>query len=522
MAHAAVSTKRGMDDLATKLTLFNFSNADYRSFPTIKRAIERHAPAALKRLYAHIRATPAAAAYFTSQDAMAHAESKQLQHWLELFSRAIDDQYVTRAERIGTIHARIGLDATWYISGYARVLESILPRMLSGSLLKPGAHRAVVQLVKASLLDMDIALGTYFRAEQEQRNAVIAQVGQVCDRMAQGDFTAQLGELPPEYQVLGTNLETMRQRMCETLAQVANATYQINNGAGDIRKASDDLSQRTEQQAASLEETAAAMDEITSTVRQTAASAVQANTVVDEVRAEAQHSGDVVSRAVEAMGGIERASTEISEIITVIDGIAFQTNLLALNAGVEAARAGEAGRGFAVVASEVRALAQRSAEAAKDVKTRINSSSRQVQAGVELVSETGKALQRIISRFAEVGGLVSQIAVSAEQQATGLQQVNTAVGEMDGVTQQNAAMVEQATAAARALSSEADELARQVARFRIDAESASGAAAADAGSRPVVHQLQQRAADAGRRIAASSRRSGGAAAAVASDDWSEF
>ena len=234
------------------------------------------------------------------------------------------------------------------------------------------------------------------------------------------------------------------------------------------------------------------------------------------------------------MNGIERASAEIGDIITVIDGIAFQTNLLALNAGVEAARAGDAGKGFAVVASEVRALAQRSAEAAKDVKAKINASSDQVATGVELVSETGKALQRIIGRIGEISALVGTIATSADQQATGLQQVNTAVSEMDGVTQQNAAMVEQATAAARSLADEAQALARQVDRFTL------GANAHPAGMSPpvrhaptpsAVHRLQARVAQVSREMTAPPRRKvaaagGGAAAAVApvasDDDWTEF
>jgi methyl-accepting chemotaxis protein len=255
-------------------------------------------------------------------------------------------------------------------------------------------------------------------------------------------------------------------------------------------------------------------------VRQAASGANRANSVVAEARVEAEQSGAVVSRAVDAMSGIERSSSEISEIISVIDGIAFQTNLLALNAGVEAARAGDAGKGFAVVASEVRALAQRSAEAAKDVKTRILASSQQVDAGVELVSETGKALQRIIGRFGEISTLVSQIAMAAEQQADSLQQINTAVSEMDGVTQQNAAMAEQATAAARTLSTEADELARQVARFAIGDSNSSTTAR----GRPMVHRLQERAAQAGRTIARQSKRSGRgpATAAATEQDWSEF
>jgi methyl-accepting chemotaxis protein len=289
----------------------------------------------------------------------------------------------------------------------------------------------------------------------------------------------------------------------------------VSAGAADIGQSSDDLSRRTEQQAASLEETAAAMDEITAAVKKTAEGANRADGVVGEARHEAEQSGDVVRRAVAAMTGIERSSAEISDIITVIDGIAFQTNLLALNAGVEAARAGDAGRGFAVVASEVRALAQRSAEAAKDVKTRNLASSEQVDVGVELVGETGKALDRIIVRIGEISGLVSTIATSAEQQATGLQQVNTAVSEMDGVTQQNAALVEESNAAARDLSDEADTLARQVARFRVGERAAPVVQAV-----PAVHKLQDRVAKASRRIARPAR--GNAAVAVREDDWSAF
>jgi len=373
------------------------------------------------------------------------------------------------------------------------------------------------------------AMEVFKRNAEDVRSAATAQevvvgaLGEGLTRLVSSDLSYRIeNAFPADYERLRTDYNRAMDSVASTMTAVTEATNGINSGATDIRQASDDLSQRTEQQAASLEETAAAMDEITSTVRQTAAGAVRANTVVEDARVEAERSGDVVRRAVQAMSDIERASKEISEIISVIDGIAFQTNLLALNAGVEAARAGEAGRGFAVVASEVRALAQRSADAAKDVKTRITASTQQVDTGVELVSETGKALDRIVARIAEINTLVGQIAIAAEQQATGLQQVNTAVSEMDGVTQQNAAMVEESTAAARSLAAEADELARHVARFKIDANGNRGTAPSAPSGRPVVHQLQQRAAEAGRRIAGQSRRGGGAAVAVAPDDWSEF
>ncbi|MFN3775722.1 methyl-accepting chemotaxis protein [Sphingomonas parapaucimobilis] len=365
----------------------------------------------------------------------------------------------------------------------------------------------------------------------EAQQIVVASLGKGLGELAGGNLTETIPTpFPAEYEKLRHDFNRAMESMGRAMGAVTTATHGINAGASDIRQASDDLSQRTEQQAASLEETAAAMDEITSTVRQTAEGANRANRAVADARIEAQQSGEIVRRAVDAMAGIERTSSEISEIISVIDGIAFQTNLLALNAGVEAARAGDAGKGFAVVASEVRALAQRSADAAKDVKSRILASSEQVESGVSLVSETGKALERIIHQIAEISTLVENIASSAEKQAVGLQEVNTAVSAMDGVTQQNAAMVEQATAAARSLAVEADGLAREISRFRIDNQPGHFPASVQP-----VHQLQQRVAAAGRRIAQAARPGaapaptqappasmGNAALAVSDDDWTEF
>ncbi|MCT8002946.1 methyl-accepting chemotaxis protein [Sphingomonas sanguinis] len=359
------------------------------------------------------------------------------------------------------------------------------------------------------------------QAAQAQQ-VVVSALGKGLSELADGNLTETIHTpFPADYEKLRTDFNRAMETLARAMGTVTVATHGINAGANDIRQASDDLSQRTEQQAASLEETAAAMDEITSTVRQTAEGANRANRAVSDARIEAEQSGEVVRRAVDAMAGIERASSEISEIISVIDGIAFQTNLLALNAGVEAARAGDAGKGFAVVASEVRALAQRSADAAKDVKSRILASSEQVESGVSLVSDTGKALERIIVQIAEISTLVEDIASSAEKQAIGLQEVNTAVSAMDGVTQQNAAMVEEATAAARSLAVEADGLAREIARFRINNPPGDSFV-----SPQPVHQMQQRAAAAGRRIVQASRAvpqsAGSAALAVNEDDWTEF
>ncbi|MDJ0277969.1 methyl-accepting chemotaxis protein [Sphingomonas sp. 2R-10] len=315
----------------------------------------------------------------------------------------------------------------------------------------------------------DAAIVAAEREAEQQR--VVATVGTGLESLARGQLDARIGDtLTGPFRKIGTDFDSAMAALADAMRAVAQSTGGIRNGASDISSASDDLSRRTEQQAASLEETAAALDQITATVRRTAAGAAQADTTMVATRGDAEDGARIVRDAVQAMSGIKRASDEISEIISVIDGIAFQTNLLALNAGVEAARAGDAGKGFAVVASEVRALAQRSADAASDVKSRILASGTQVERGVHLVGRTGEALERIVGRVAEISGLVAAIAKGADEQASGLQQVNIAVGEMDAVTQQNAAMVEESTAAARSLAEQAEALTHHVARFRLATE----------------------------------------------------
>ncbi len=385
----------------------------------------------------------------------------------------------------------------------------------------PDAARAdeLGRMSQAVLVFRDAAIGKA-QSDAEQRETV-AQLGVALGRLADADLTTKLTGFPPAYAALERDFNGAIAQLAGTLETVRACSAGIETGTGEISRASDDLSRRTEQQAASLEETAAAMDEITATVRQAASGAAKADSVVVETRTEAHAVGGIVRQAVDAMGGIERASAEISDIISVIDGIAFQTNLLALNAGVEAARAGDAGRGFAVVASEVRALAQRSADAARDVKTRITASVVQVDRGVALVGETGKALDRIIGRVEEIGGLVSTIASSATQQAQGMEQVNIAVGEMDGVTQQNAAMVEESNAAVRTLSTEAEELLRQVGRFNLPSGGRAAVSSAPVTIRPVWPAPPARSRPAA--VAPRPATRGALALKIeADDDWSAF
>jgi methyl-accepting chemotaxis protein len=287
-------------------------------------------------------------------------------------------------------------------------------------------------------------------------------------RLAAGDLTARLdAAFAADYEQLRSDFNTAMDRLQQAVQAVSRNAESIRGGSREVSQAAGGLSRRTEQQAASLEEAAAALDEITAGVRRTAEGAVEAGAVVRQAADDAARSALVVEEAMAAMAGIRGAAREIGTIVGVIDEIAFQTNLLALNAGVEAARAGDAGKGFAVVASEVRALAQRSADAAREIKQLISASTAQVDGGVQLVSRTGEALGRISGQVAAINDLAAAIAASAQEQAGGLQQVNAAVTELDRATQQNAAMIEESAAAALALDQETDELATLVGFSRV-------------------------------------------------------
>ncbi len=307
------------------------------------------------------------------------------------------------------------------------------------------------------------------------KQSAIGGMSRALDALAHGDLRYRITDgFTGDYAGLRQSFNSAVQQLEEAIAGVVSGAVGIQAGASEISQAADDLSRRTEQQAASLEETAAAIDQITATVRRSTEGAAQADAAAQEAKADAEESGETVRQAVAAMSAIEQSSQQIGQIIGVIDEIAFQTNLLALNAGVEAARAGEAGKGFAVVASEVRALAQRSAEAAKEIKVLISTSTRQVGDGAQLVGRTGEALQRMVARVGEISVLISEIAASSREQSLGLAQVNTAVNEMDKVTQQNAAMVEQSTAASHALLSESESLGESVRIFQTSQAPAAG------------------------------------------------
>jgi methyl-accepting chemotaxis protein len=345
----------------------------------------------------------------------------------------------------------------------------------------------------------------------ENRDFFFKEYTSAMQRLADGDLQARL-EKPfiKDYETLRETFNKAMERLQSTMKSVVATNEGMHRSTMEITNAVEDLSRRNETQAATLAETASAIDAITQTVRSAAEGAAAAREIVSLAKADATRGEKIVRDAIEAMGGIKQSSEKIGQIVGLIDEIAFQTNLLALNAGVEAARAGEAGKGFAVVATEVRGLAQRSAQAAKEINALISDSNAKVQVGVTLVTDSGDSLHSIVEQVARIDGAVNDIAASAETQSNGLREVNSAMHEIDRVTQQNAAMAEETSAAARTLANDGGELNALINRFQIGEtrESAPQRAAA----RPVA-QLKRTASGGGSAVRKSE---------AASEEWDEF
>ncbi|AWK86221.1 methyl-accepting chemotaxis protein [Azospirillum thermophilum] len=304
--------------------------------------------------------------------------------------------------------------------------------------------------------------------------SVIADLAEVLSGLAQGDLNKRVTrDYQGAFQRVKTDVNATSTKLAEIVGQISQAAETIASAASEVSLGSADLAERTEQQASSLEETAASMEELGATVRSNADNAQRANVMATEARSAAESGGGVATSAIEAMRRIEDASRKITDIIGVIDEIAFQTNLLALNAAVEAARAGDAGRGFAVVAQEVRQLAQRSAQASKEIKALILDSDSQVKDGVDLVKKAGDALEGIVSGVQQVASLISEMAAASSEQATALDEINATVAQMDEMTQKNAALVEETTAAAQAMSGQATDLKSLIGFFRLEQTAAA-------------------------------------------------
>jgi methyl-accepting chemotaxis protein len=508
-------------DIGRRLRYAGINDATGRRLRGFWRLARLSLPGILDAFYKHVEAEPVLAAMMGSR--RDHLKSAQASHWGRLFSGRFDQSYVEGVYRVGLAHKKIGMEPRWYIAGYQFVLNRLIRLAVLTLFWNPYLlWRTILALNKAVMLDMELAIFAYQNAIEaekiEQQETIIASVGVGLNALANGDLTHRVTtELSGPLQKLKTDFNDALPKLQQALVAVVQSIDTISTGASEIEQASDDLSRRTETQAASLEETAAALEEITATVKATASNAGKASAIVNKTKVAAQASGKIVEGTIAAMGQIEESSKQITDIIGVIDEIAFQTNLLALNAGVEAARAGDAGRGFAVVASEVRALAQRSSQAAKEIKTLIGASSGHVAAGVKFVDQSGEALKEMVGEIVQINELVTEISQATNQQSQGIEEVNAAVNQMDQVTQQNAAMVEQATAASHHLSSEAQNLAGLVSNFNVGI---TLTARAKAPAKPRVAAVAPR----GNRV----RRAAGGTpvtmqhGAAASSDWTEF
>lgn len=474
------------NSMSDRLDLFQITPAMSGQLRQIKPLIDRIIDPALEQYLNLIKSRPELRRLFRDEAHIESIRASVARHWKTLAAAEFDAEFEAERRRVGQAHARVGLDPVWYIGGYARILQSLIAKLADGrrgpaaALLRGTGFSAdlcpqISALVTVAMLDLELSLSIYLEQLEHERRKAQAEREDAWERMAVAfeclanrdlnvtvDAEAFLGN-----ERLASAFNQAVANMRDLISECRDSAGGIRSASKEIAEATEDLSRRTEQQAASLEQTTASVVSLSETVQESAGSAKQTDATVGRALADAKAGGEVVRETQTAMTQIEASAREMSQIISVIDEIAFQTNLLALNAGVEAARAGDAGKGFAVVASEVRTLAQRSAEAAKSIKSLIGSSGEHVSIGVERVKNTADVLTRTIAAFGEVSRQVNMMAAATETQANSIAEISTAVRYLDQMTQQNAAMVEQSSAAAASLATEADTMSNLLGRFSV-------------------------------------------------------
>ena len=489
MKAAPMTTSKSMD-ISDRLKFIGLDEHGSENIRSMKPVIERELPVALDRFYDKIRQTPEVSRFFSSDSHMNGAKSAQQDHWKAISDGRFDSGYTANVHKIGSVHATIKLEPRWYIGGYSMLTGHLIKEITkehwpaSGLFAKKGMTaeifgEAVESLIKAVMLDMDLAISVYIEeaevAKQAAQEEAIASERKMVSEVFGGAMSAIAAknlnyritdDLPDAYHSLRDDFNNSIEELASTVNNIGTSSSQILSGSKEIHTAADNLAKRTEQQAVAVEETAAALEETTTAMKTSTESAKEASALVATTKGNAEKSGEIVKQAISAMGKIEKSADEIASIIGVIDDIAFQTNLLALNAGVEAARAGESGKGFAVVAQEVRELAQRSASAAKEIKKLITTSSEDVKAGASLVNETGSELEVIVTSVNEINDYVVSIVSAASEQSIGLQEINQSVNNIDQGTQQNAAVAEQATAASHTLGEEVTKIDGMLREFK--------------------------------------------------------
>ncbi|WIY52686.1 methyl-accepting chemotaxis protein [Devosia sp. YIM 151766] len=496
------------DQFQTRLDFLGLDEAALARLAAAKPAVDAHLEPALSRFYDLLAAVPEVARFFDGKAGMNRVQGKQAQHWQAIADGALDADYYAASSRIGLRHAQIGLEPRWHIGGYGLIMETLVKGVvheLMAEALQPQKTRfgrqvprsaeavlasadamgeTLATLLKAIMLDIDIGVSAYFdklsadaRAIEEASRAkiqkAVAATGAVLRDVAAGDLTSRVtAELDPEFDQIKADTNAVVERLADIVGRLQQTSGSLKTATGEILAGANDLAERTTRQAATIEETAAAIEQLSAAVVDNAKRAVTANDKAQAVAASATHGGEAMKQANAAMNAIESSSSKISNIIGLIDDIAFQTNLLALNASVEAARAGEAGKGFAVVAVEVRRLAQSAANASSEVKALIETSAGEVRGGSQLVAEAAEALLDILAGAEESAGLIENIAAENRNQSRALEEVSVAMRQMDEMTQHNAALVEQTNAAIEQTESQASDLDGIIEVFRTGREAA--------------------------------------------------
>ncbi|MBD9371081.1 globin-coupled sensor protein [Rhizobium sp. ARZ01] len=486
-----MDARTGEEEISERLTFVGLgadeSNVLRQTAPVVMANID----AALAAFYKTIRATPQTRGFFDGDAAVARAGGRQKQHWATILTGEYGPGYLEAVRAIGSVHARIGLEPRWYIGGYALVMERLIEGLFAARQTQKGQSpfsmvrsrtrsqqdnlaKEVTVLVKAAMLDMELAISVYLdnleerrRETETQQIASLNQVAVALLQLADGDLGVSVDpsvSVKSERLVQGFNeaVESLRQ----VIGTVREAAANVQAGSAEIAGTSETANRQCERQAAALEETVASIRELADAIETSAETAQGASRTISGVMETAEDGVAIAQRAADAIRDIDTSSAKVTNIISVIDKIASQTSLLALNASVEAARAGDAGKGFAVVASEIRALAQRSADAAREIAGLIHANSNSISAGVSLVSETQSQLSSIADAIRHTGDLVHGIAQSARTQAASIAEISAATGQIDDATQRNAAVIEENAAASRSLATEAEALSRVVARFR--------------------------------------------------------
>jgi len=496
-----------MDQLAERLDFIGLDKTSLDALRSVEPMIAEHLPKALFRFYERLVQVPAVSKFFSGTSQMNRAQGSQINHWLAIATGRFDSNYIESARRIGLRHAQIGLEPRWYIGGYGLIVETLIDGVAKDFMArqmvpakrgmfarKPdpeAVNQAVGELsvalsamMKSVMVDIDMAVSVYFEkvlADAQTRDRENADkaawaadlTGEVLQRLAAGDLTEQItAEFEGGFEKIKHDTNALVDRLREIMLQLRSTSSQLRTATGEILAGANDLSERTTKQAAAIEETSASMEELAKTVTENARMAEQAADTARRAAQTAEAGGEMMTKVTQAMERISGSSSKISNIIGIIDDIAFQTNLLALNASVEAARAGDAGKGFAVVAVEVRRLAQSAASASADVKALVETSVEEVTNGEGLVHSAAAKLEELLLAVRDSTRAMSKISEASRDQSVSIAEISGAVLQMDEMTQHNAALVEETNAAIEQTETQARQLDEIVEQFRLGNDSA--------------------------------------------------